>query len=1220
MRKLSKTLLIALGLVGPLAMVPILNANPDQQIKEIKNSQDSGRAYASTITLTDEQYGVPVELPGGYGDSFIVTKPVIIQNGLNDYTAVVEIDIINNSFNIYFGEQYNETAAELRSGVWFKFRNSSGDVVLRNYSQEVKVTEIDTGEDFTGKTVSGWDGRIRVEVSITEKVGGGITAGMEVESEMTFFLGTSTAQDRTHKVIGKSNFTEGETNIKPPQITTFTSQAITEGIKLDWIIDNPDGADITSIEIFYDGVSIHKPATNQLAGSFTHEGGERGKQYKLVVTTSDAEPLTTEATTSVKAEANPPSIISFADAAPEFASVDVYLKDNPDSNKESITYGEGRLVDSDGNIKSTVDIPRKQDGQYGYFFEQNYESFAGELFFEFTDTATNNIYTTNAADTSKKQMDLNGQNASVTFLEPADPATITVDNVEVKGENDVEITITNTLPSGNPDKEDTVINEIPKLTGTGITEGDNPAIVPEMSTADGTYTINVYGLTAGTTYSDWILTTQTNAGAVITEITSFTTIKPAAQPLVEISAAAKDQLSANVTYTITAPTGDPDTTDTTITSAKLSAEGTDYELTADGTEHTVTIEGLTADTDYTWTYTVESNAATVTGDVAVKTAPKADPVKGTSTFGITNITPSKTDVTLTYDLDLADETDTNVAAVITEATITGDGAPAVDVNTFAEGEDLTVNLGGLTGETSYNWDLTLKTNAGDVFEENISFETLGKDEALAASFTSASAESTGQTTVDLTYELNLPAEDATTQGTEVTKVIIEDEANGVKEEIKDPSKLVNGSNTVTLEGLEGETEYNFTLTAVDNAPGKDDATTSVTVKTDDKSPNTTGEPTVDYTTVTPGYTDATMGVTLDITEGNATTSDVVIKSAEAVVTDGTNNINGSTISVDEANMGVEQTVTFGGLAINTTYTGTLTVVYDNGSGTDQTETYDIEEFTTNDAVPTILTFESNITSTTSADIIYDIDVPDSTLLTINSATIDYTDINGNQTIDIVDEIATEGNTTMNVADLAAGEETEFTLNIDYTKAAATDSVQLAETISVVTPESTIGDAQLTDIKGGTATFVLEETFYIDNPKDDMIVTVNYTENGDHLEGTAKYVTTNNARGFRTHTYELDGLAASATYSKIEVEVTYKTDKPETITVEYEGVPISPGRPIITDDAADIAQPENNKKFPWWIIILLILITLASVGIALFFILRKKDDEPKETKQNKKAKA
>ncbi len=1003
--KKIKTLLIAVGLIAPITAVNILSTSTDPN----ESVSFSLNRSSKVIQLTDEQVnGTPymIDETNGFKISNYKTEP---RSDSMYFTTTMTLELygdlkldINEIRKPSNGGKYNINAKIdlLPSDGYY-----DADITTRRW-EDTKAIDPDGknwGDDSITYDLESGYGPYEMEMVtyFTRDVNPIAGEGEDALIRMQF---QPYIDDKENKYYFEysDDIIIGETaDASPPIINSFTSTEITDGIKLDWDVTNGEANTISDINIYYDGGTTPIYTPKELKGSFEHKGGEKGKKYKLEVL-SKTDTVTKE--TIVKAEAIPPKINEFTDESSS-STVVVALENTTNPNNNSIEYGEGRLVTSDGTVASKTTQEDKA-GLKCYFFDSGYSDFAGELFFEFTDTATGNIWTTNTADTSKKQINLNGKNESLTFLDPPRPVTVTLDEVEVKGEDNIDITITNDIPEHDDSITDTVINGF-EVEGVDFLK-DNITIISGTPTADGTYTVNVSGLTAGAVYFDWILTTKTNGGDVVTEITEFETIRPAIIPTMHIAAKANDQLSADVTYTIDVPTGDAMTTDTVVSSAVLNAEGKDYDLIADGNKHTFTVSGLTASTIYTWPYNIQSNAGT--------------------------------------------------------GTLTGD----------------------------------------------------------------------------------------------------------------------------------------------------------VTVITDDKSPNTTGEPTVDYTTVTPGYTDATMGVTLDITEGNATTSDVVIKSAEVVVTDGTNNITGSTISADEANMGVEQTVTFEGLAINTTYSGTLTAVYDNGSGTEQTATYDIEEFTTNDAVPTILTFESNITSTTSADIIYDIDVPDSTILTINSATIDYTDINGAKSLDVKDTIEVKEDTTVNVTDLEAGAETEFTLNIDYTVAGSSDSVKLVETILVETPESTISNVQLTDIKGGTATFVLEETFYIENPSDDMTVNVRWIENKNTVKtGEAKFVETNNARGFRTHTYEFAGLPPSATYTEIKVEVAYKTYEPEKeITVEYEGIPISSERPIITDDSANIIRSSENNKFPWWIIILLILITLVSVGIALFFILRKKEPKPKETKQAK----
>ncbi len=1216
MRKLSKTLLIALGLVAPLTAVPVLNVNSEKQTQELKEIKETNERedFASETTLKEDQYGVPQILGGS--EVYTIWKPKLTQNGPNDFTGVIEFEILDAAYKMYFNNQVTNTNPY--SGIYIKFLNSSDKIILSMYPEQIKVTGIDSGKDLTGEVVSKSEGRMRAELQINKiNTEPGLEPGGDYRSEMRFYIGTSDKKANTHKVMSYTEFTEGAIEADPPQITQFEAQAVTEGIKLDWTIENPDGADITSIEIFYEGTSIHKASNDQLTGSFTHEAGERGKEYKLVVTTSDTDP--SEATTLVKAEAPAPTLKLFENDVDK-NEVFVAINDKTIGSTESMDYGEGRLVDATGNVKAkTEHKTHSSEPNYWVFGEgEGYSTLSGELFFQFTDKATGKVYTTNPLDSTSTVMTPEADvPTSVTFLEAPLPATVTLDKVEVKGEDNVDITITNNIPAHDDLITDTVIDGI-DVNGADLLEENITVLDGTNPQGNGTYKVNVSGLTAGTVYSDWTFTTKTNAGDIVTEVTEFTTIKSAAVPTVAIEAVAKDQVSADVTYTINVPTGDAATTDTVVDSATLTGTGITepINLTADNKEHTVTIDGLKAATDYTWTYTVESNAEIVTGDVSVKTLDLADPVKGTSTFGITDVNPSKTDVTLTYDLDLADETDTNLAAVITEATLTGEASSQVTTATFVEGTGQTLTLTGLEGEKAYNWDLTLKTNAGDVFEENISFETLGKDAAPAATIADTSAV-TGQTTANINYTIGLTDETATTEGTVVNEVIVEDEANGIKQSFTTDSDLTAGAHTVTIDGLEGGTEYNFIITLVDNSP-EDDATAKVSVKTEAKDPaDETTKPVVEYTDVTPGHTDATMGVTLDNVEGDATTSDVVVKSATATITDGTSSFDGSTI--DPTILGTEQTVTFDGLGINTSYTGTLTVTYDNGSGTDQTETYDIAEFTTKDAVATIDTFEAAVTSTTTADVTYKITAPEATLATVNSVTLDY---NGNS----VDLPTTESKSSINLEGTVAlegltpGEATEVTLTVDYTKAGAPASEQVTETITVETPASTINDAQLVDIKKGEATFDLTESFYIENPTDDMVVTVEYTENGTNKKGIAEYVTTSDSRSNRKHTYKLGGLAATAVYTNIDIIVTYNTVDEDPIDVAYDGTVVNDENPIQTDENKDISQPEDSKKFPWWIIILLIILTLGIAGIILFFVFKKKDDkEDKGSEKKSKSK-
>ncbi len=331
-------------------------------------------------------------------------------------------------------------------------------------------------------------------------------------------------------------------------VSEFKIEPGDEGNTLYWDLYVPPGNEVEQVNFYYDGQEERIHDTLDINGEYLHSGGERGKVYKIEII-NKWEPIVIEKTSPLPSI--PPKLLSFDYNIYNYQITVKLLDENIKSIRseephELIYYygawlgdDRGHNVNRDSNpfnigIEEATRAPALPKISYNsdldcleitYIFNKDLsEDYKGkDVFFYFKDYETGYIWTTNYDywDISGGKIDLNGNDPSVVVKEEPREAKVFVNTIEPKRKDNVDITVTNVIPESDHLYEDTVINNI-NVFGTSLTE-NNITVVSGDPKSNGTYKVNVSGLSKDTIYTDWYFTTETNAGTITTHIDSFTT-------------------------------------------------------------------------------------------------------------------------------------------------------------------------------------------------------------------------------------------------------------------------------------------------------------------------------------------------------------------------------------------------------------------------------------------------------------------------------------------------------------------------------------------------------------------------------------------------------------------------------------------------------------------------------------------------------------------------
>ncbi|MBM7770186.1 chitodextrinase [Actinokineospora baliensis] len=238
-------------------------------------------------------------------------------------------------------------------------------------------------------------------------------------------------------------------------------------------------------------------------------------------------------------------------------------------------------------------------------------------------------------------------------------------------------------------------------------------------------------------------------------------------------------------------------------------------LAASVTGTSATVDGLTADTEYTFTVRAKDaagNTSPASAAVKARTSPAPDTTAPSAPGGLRSTGTTQTSVALAWDT-----ASDNIG-------VTGyDVYQGATLATSVTGTSATVE--GLTADTEYTFTVRAKDAAGNVSAASpaVTARTSAAPDTTAPS-TPSGLRSTGtsQTTIDLTW-------DAATDNIGVTAYDIYQGAT--------LAKSVTGT-SATIDGLTADTEYSFTVRAKDAAGNTSPASAALTVRTQ-STPDTT---------------------------------------------------------------------------------------------------------------------------------------------------------------------------------------------------------------------------------------------------------------------------------------------------------------------------------------------------------------------------------------------
>ncbi len=378
----------------------------------------------------------------------------------------------------------------------------------------------------------------------------------------------------------------------------------------------------------------------------------------------------------------------------------------------------------------------------------------------------------------------------------------------------------------NPVNDPTYDSSIGLLTYSGTVSGNySSRLIPGES--------YVFTLSANT---------STSENVVFTNTTTFDVPKLAPDAIDESNItkfAIAEETATTLTYdySITLPS-DPKYEATTIESIELIGADDKVYDTATSETGQLTATGLEANTNYSFTIKVTTNALESDGSqnvveiTASGTTTQFPPeIITEDNIEITNPNIGETFADINYYINLNNEIDNNDNGDKYEDTeVTKVELLDSDDNVLDTIEDKNVSgnfsVTGLTPGTKYTYKLRVTTNAIDGSTPNVVTKTfnftteLGAPRPIENGDVTASLLENTSDTAKINYDITLPPHDDDFNDTEVTKVELLDESNNSIQENIDGST----SGTFDISGLDPNTSYTYKIKVTTNALESDGST------------------------------------------------------------------------------------------------------------------------------------------------------------------------------------------------------------------------------------------------------------------------------------------------------------------------------------------------------------------------------------------------------------
>ncbi len=430
-------------------------------------------------------------------------------------------------------------------------------------------------------------------------------------------------------------------------------------------------------------------------------------------------------------------------------------------------------------------------------------------------------------------------------------------------QTEIEITYKIESPKENSTTQGTVVDWA-YLEGNGTYSGDVESDNSGKPTdnkliVDGKeHKVTVSNLEGGKDYSYnlWTYSNATETDKPILDTTKATTNPKdiAEDPVTTFSATKTGQTSASLTYKIAEPSGSATQEATEVSSAILKGEGTfsgeiestTNELIVDGNDHTVNVTDLWGGVDYAWTIDLAANGKNPNISVEAKATTDAkdgalDPIIVSS-----DITAEPTTASLTYQIDVPEETPTTTGTVVQSAVLTGKGIDT-EIELIADGNEHTTDtVTNLISDEEYVWTITIKSNASTTpkLEKDITFNTIAKDAALTPDVSFEYVASREE--IELNYSISNIEETDTQLGSTVNGITLIDN-KGDAIETSEPLTIEEGEHSTKVTGLEQNTSYGQWIAIFDWENSKKEQQESIVidlgeVKTSDK--DVAKEPTI----------------------------------------------------------------------------------------------------------------------------------------------------------------------------------------------------------------------------------------------------------------------------------------------------------------------------------------------------------------------------------------
>ena len=405
-------------------------------------------------------------------------------------------------------------------------------------------------------------------------------------------------------------------------------------------------------------------------------------------------------------------------------------------------------------------------------------------------------------------------------------------------------------------------------------------------TQTGSNPITITNLTNGTAYTFTV--TATNSVGTSSASSASNSVTPAGAPSAPTIGTATSG-NGQVTIAFTAPSYSGSViTSYTATSSPGGITGT---LNQAGSG-TITVTGLTNSEAYTFTVTATngigtSSASSASNTVTAASAPDA-PTIGTATAGSGQATIAFTATS-----------NSNGSAVTNYTVISSPGDITVAAGSYADGDNATVIVTGLTNATAYTFTVTATNSVGTSSASSASNSVTPAIAPDAPEDVTATSGN-GQVTIEFSTPSN--------NGSAITYYTATSSPGGQTAVLSQAE-----SGTITVTGLTNGTAYTFTVTA-DNYFGTSSASSasnSVTAASAPTSPSIEGERATGYNG------QAAIAFTAPSNNGSAITSYTA-----------TSNPGGITGTLNQAGSG---TITVDGLTNDTAYTFKVTAT--NGVGT-----------------------------------------------------------------------------------------------------------------------------------------------------------------------------------------------------------------------------------------------------------------------------------------------